>query len=543
MRRTRVVRSTLAVAALGLVALGCAKTEDTSSAPTTTVAPDPVPGGALAFGLTAEPGGFDPSSNPMTPASWMIAKAVYDPLVAMGTDGKAHPFLAQSLEPNADFTVWTIKLREGITFHDGTPLDAQAVVTNLEDRRKGVVSAQALTIISKVAAVDPLTVEVTMASPWANFPIVMTDQIGFIVAPSTITGAERTAAVKPVGTGPFVFKDWQKNQSILATKNPQYWMKDAKGRSLPYLEEVEFKVLPDSASRIAGLTTGDLNAFHAPEPPIAAKFLRGELPDLKFDVDRNGGDELFITLNMAGGPFTDRKLREAAVRAIDRNDLNAKLFGGQLELANGPYPEGSTWGASTTYPGYDAEAAKALVAEVGGGAPIPVKLTMINTTDYGLIANYLKERWDAVGFSVTIETVDETPFAARAVTGASDAFAFPYWYAVDPDGLWHLLTSQNAKPNGEIGLNFARWKSPTVDQAIDDGRRQTDVAARQADYQKVWDEMGRDLPYFFLVHNAWTIAWSPTVHNMDTLTLPDGAEGDPFIWGNSYLTQVWLSDQ
>ena len=163
--------------------------------------PGPRDGGTLDIGVPSVLAQWSPAGTAWNAAELQAGRAVYDRLVSRDADDVPVPELASDLTPNADFTVWTITVRPGVTFHDGTPLDATAVVANLEAQRTSPVAAALLVPIASVQAATATTVVVTTTTPWSTFPQVLTTQVGYIAAPSVLTGA----SADPIGTGPFAY--------------------------------------------------------------------------------------------------------------------------------------------------------------------------------------------------------------------------------------------------------------------------------------------------------------------------------------------------
>ena len=214
-------------------------------------------------------------ANPWTPAAMQCdsycqqrARTFYDPLAAYGADLEVHPFLAESIEPNADFTEWTVKLREGISFHDGTPLNADAVIYNLQATGTGVLVAGALTDVAKVPSqADPNVMELkiekdghltftiftgkggdpTKPVPWVDFDAYLAGQWGLIASPTWLEAVKADPAWRPSPSapGPFIFESYAPRDRLVVTKNPDYWMQDSEGRQLPYLDRIEFRVIED----------------------------------------------------------------------------------------------------------------------------------------------------------------------------------------------------------------------------------------------------------------------------------------------------------
>ena len=243
----------------GTTASGGAGTTAAGGADTTGgAALEPVAGGKLIMGIEADTGSpWEPSKALLAIAGHTVIRSVYDSLTIVTVDGQVVPYLAESVTPNDDFTVWTIKVREGVSFHDGTPLNSAAVIDNLNRHAASFLTAKVLTDVAKnpdgtlqVAAVDDLTMTITMSRPWVPFPLYLSGAIGYMASPTWQAAADSDPALeaKPVGTGPFVFKSYLPGESFTATKNPSYW-----NQPYPYLDEVEFRVIPDALTRSSAL--------------------------------------------------------------------------------------------------------------------------------------------------------------------------------------------------------------------------------------------------------------------------------------------------
>ncbi len=250
-----------------------------------TVAPmaSPAPGGHLTISGDAE------VSNPWTPAAmrcdsycYTRARTFFDQLAVFGDDGQVHGMLAESIEPNDDYTEWTIKLREGISFTDGSPVNAAAVIYNLQAAGTGVlVSALVKDVakvpdpnnpdrmILKIEQLDDLTLVIYTGDdgdpdqplPWRNFPHTLTGQWGLIASPFWLAEVAENPelATQPVGSGPFVVDSYEPRGSLEVSRNPDYWMTDAEGNQLPYLDSISFRVIEDSEISVEALQSGDVD--------------------------------------------------------------------------------------------------------------------------------------------------------------------------------------------------------------------------------------------------------------------------------------------
>src|SRR6056297_1398341 len=200
-----------------------------------TVAPDdevgdPVPGGTLRYGLEADVDGLNPASSALSAPGLMMSQAVFDSLVAYDVDGNAVPYLAESVEPvDGDLATWQLKLREGIEFHDGTPVNAEAVQVNFETQRLdplvGLAVRPYYPETDATTLIDDLTIQFNLLDPNAQFPKALTGQLGYLASPTWLAAAleDPTLNQQPVGTGPFVFDSRSADSVTRFVRNEDWW--------------------------------------------------------------------------------------------------------------------------------------------------------------------------------------------------------------------------------------------------------------------------------------------------------------------------------
>jgi ABC-type transport system substrate-binding protein len=248
----RCSRALLVLVALTLAACsgGDDDRPDDGAAPTTTTTAEVVPGGSLAIGLEDEVDGVDPAQGVFSYSALTVALAVFDPLLVERTDGEVVPYLAASFEGNDDATEWRIGLRDGVTFSDGAPLDALAVVAAFNRLVAAPFLQQALRPLLSVTAVDPRTVVLT-SEPWPELPALLTGQLGLVPAPTMADGRH------PIGTGAFTVEELVEGEPVRLARNDTYWRSDD---DLPLLDELELHAEPDVERRVALVTNGELDA-------------------------------------------------------------------------------------------------------------------------------------------------------------------------------------------------------------------------------------------------------------------------------------------
>ena len=563
-RRRAVVLSAIAtVASLGLVASACGSSSEggggsgAADEPAGEVGTDitlaadgePTPGGSLRFGLGGETDGWNPTVNRWTGDGTEVGLAIFDPLAAYTADGDVAPYLAESFEHNGDFTEWTIGLREGPTFHDGTPVDAAAVARTMEGFRLSPLTSANLEPIESIETPDPRTVVIHTKVPWSSLPVGFTGQAGAIAAPSQLDDPD--GARNPVGSGPFEFVSWEPDTALVVERYDGYWRTDERGAQLPYLDQITFVPIPESDQRVNALESGDLDMTYLVDSDAVSR--ARELAadgDLQV-VEQPGQTEVtFVMLNMAAPPFDDATARLAVAHATDREAFAEVIGGGVVTPARTLFRPGTEWYSDIPIPGYDPDAAREDLAEWSAahdGQALAFTLN-IQPTPAGLSqGRFLQEQWQAVGMEVELKQAEATTFLLDAVMGQYEAVVWGQFGSPDPDYEQVWWRSTNAKPIGEISLNFPRHIDPATDAALDDARATDDPATRKEAFDRVQERLAEDLPYIYLTYLQPVVAAGNRVRGIANGPLPDGQPARPLGGPGSFsyhtfLTQTWLAD-
>ena len=518
------------MASMLIMASCSSSSKESSGAATTLDEAQPVSGGTLTFGLTSETNGWNPTKDQWSIDSHLVASSFYEPLVAVGPDYDLVPQLAQAIDHNDDFTQWTIRLRPDVTFHDGTPCDAEAVKANLEASKSGI-GALALTIIDSIETPDPLTVVINMNAPWSAFPGALAGQAGYMVAPKSL--ADDTASSHPVGTGPFVFGDWTPDRRLRVTKNPNYWQ-----AGLPHLDEIDYQPMVDNTTRAAAVESGSLDMMMTLQPSDAAKF---RSKDGFRVVTDNGAEETHVMLNFARPPFDNELARRAIVHATDHDAVVQAIGPGVLETADSPFAPGEPWHAAEThYGGFDPDAAASEVAayEQQTGQPLRFTLTTFPDDISVQTSQLLKEMWTNAGADVTIQAIEQSAFISGIVVGDFQATMSSNFGYGDPDFNYIFWHSSLMAPLGQISLNFSHNADPQVDAALDAARKTDDVDARGEQYQIVSQRLNDDFAYVWLYRTAVTLVASDEVGGLSSIGDAGFARADAKPW----IARLWLAN-
>ena len=311
----------------------------------------------ITIAMQLEPPHLDPTSAAAQAIDSVVYTNIFEGLTRFMGDGSVVPGLAESWEISDDGTVYTFKLREGVTFHDGTAMDAEDVKFSLDRAMaEDSVNAQKALFagIETVEVVDPLTVKVTLSEPNGNFLFNMAWGDAVIVAPESI----ETIQTNPVGTGAFTFGDWVQGDSITLNRNPNYWGEQ------PALETATFKFISDPTAAFAAMMAEDVDAFdNFPAPENLPQFEAD--PRFQVIVGSTEGETILSTNNKKP-PFDDIRVRQALAHAIDRQAIiDGAMFGYGTPIGTHFAPHNPAYVDLTGTSNYDPKKAAELLAEAG----------------------------------------------------------------------------------------------------------------------------------------------------------------------------------
>jgi peptide/nickel transport system substrate-binding protein len=411
-----------------------------------------------------------------------------------------------------DGTVYTFTLREGVSFHDGSPFNAEAVVFNFErmlnedhpyhDTGPFPLSFFFSAVEGGRGSRRPHR-PFTLNAPYAPFLSNLAYPTGLIVSPAAVMEHGAEFGRNPSGTGAFTFTEWRSNEAVVIEGNPDYW------DGAPALEAVVFRPITDANTRVAEMLSGGIDMM-VEVPPVALSEFEGDGFTI---VEQAGPHVWFLILNMREGPFTEQLVRQAANYAINKTAWSNDVLEGTAEVAAGPTPPAFAWAYNEElepYP-YDPDRARELLAEAGIENP---EITFYVTEggsgmlDPVAMGTAIQADLEAVGFDVTIETYEWNTFLGRVnpgLEGEADA-AQMAWMTNDPDTLPYLALRTEAWPeNG--GFNSGYYSNPEVDALLEEARTATDQDRRAELYREMQVIVQEDAPWVFVanwVQNAVT---------------------------------------
>jgi peptide/nickel transport system substrate-binding protein len=516
---------------------------ENGSTTSTTVAP--VAGGTVTFGSFVPLGGFDPIGavrGVYGCCGGVELSAIYDVLLEYDSEtGEYSGRTAESFTPNADFTEWTLKLRPGIKFTDGTDYNAEAVALNVE-RHRGPASLSAskplvARFIESVTAVDETTAVFTLKEAWSGLPTLLTKEVGMIASPAAIAkaGDAFNGAPGDSGAGPFKLASFKPGESIELVKNPDYWGGEV------YLDGLKFVQLGSEANTYESLKAGTIQAMYTRNAQVVADIKEDDAPHVTMSFNPMGVGFVFnsgITVTCQGGqpeihcegqadgasvstdPSTaELKVRQAFVAAIDPEVINTRAFDGTATITRELFPEPIPWAPGIEQPGYDVDRAKELVEEAkaeGWDGKLALRVPNTNA-EVGIAAETMLE---IAGFDVDLNSNEDTNALVSAVLGRRDFEAT----------VWSLgMSDEIANNYAQFSLSFQGdqprygYSSPELDEALERLRVAGDAATQEAAMSDVTQILADDLPFISFSVGEETLAYA---ENLQGLQYIGGARVD-----------------
>lgn len=468
---------------------------------------------SLRIGLQEDPDILDPAQGVSFVGREVFA-ALCDKLVDVDRNLKIVPQLATEWSWSPDAKALTLKLRDGVKFHDGTALDAEAVKANLdryrmapESKRKGELKP-----VKEVLVVDPHTIRIELTAPYAPLLAVLADRTGMILSKDALAKEGDKIGTKPVCSGPYRFVERVAQDRIVVERFPEYW--DAKSIGI---DRIIYTPVPDSTVRLANLQSGSLDIVER----LAATDVKAveEDPKLRL-VSSTALAYNVLSINLHHGPAAenplgrDPKVREAFELALDRKALNDVVFDGHFVPSNQPEPPGTRYSdPDHPVPPRDVAKAKALLATAGIPRPA-FTLTTANATSGLQIAQVVQSMAGEAGFDISIRAIEATTMVQHTSSGDYQ-MALAIWSGrPDPDGnISYWLACDGF-------LNWGKYCDAKFDGLLETARSTIDPEARQKLYREATDIYMAARPALFLHHYTWLWGISRKVDGFQTH--PDG---------------------
>lgn len=525
-------------------------------------------GGAISVGLRAETANWIPGEAVGTGAL-MVALSIYDPLVSLTADGDFEPFLAESIDHNDDASEWTVTLRDGVLFADGSPLDAETLKWNFDTihHREGSRTLSTLTNagVLDMEVVDPLTVRYLLDGPNAGFPDVLRGAVGWPISRLAYEADPKGYGQNPVGTGPFVMTEWIRDDRIVVKRNENYWFKAANGDQLPYLDQITFRPIPDENSRTQSLASNDLQMIHSSRGSFIKQII--DLVEAgPYEYSLHTGNTAAATyLNVLVPPFDDTRVRQALAYASNM-DAIAQILGddGLTEPTFQLFSTDSPWyspAADAAYPeadGRNLDAAIELLdayrndpnrsdGKAVGAALDPIKYMCPTDPVQVQMAALYQGLWDDLGVEVKVDTVDEPTLVSRFVGSAdtSPPFVGDYdtscTYISGGEGDPFTAIAGAFGPVATTPGNITNFTDPRIDDLLEDLKSTVDLATRKEIVEKISIIVAEEAPIIWASKTPTIVAYSNKLHGVKDWRLPSGELGNGTPVGDARFHQVFIA--
>lgn len=477
-----------------------------------TLAGMPASAQTLRIGLAEDPDILDPSLA-RTFVGRIVFAGLCDKLFDLDEKLNIVPQLATAYEWGGDNKSLLIKIRSGVTFHDGEKLDAEAVKYNL-DRHKTMPGSNRrgeLAPVTSVEVVDPLTVKLNLSAPFAPLLSVLTDRAGMMVSPKAAKEAGDKFGAKPVCSGPFKFVERVAQDRIVLEKHPGYW-----NSKEIHFDRIVYLPIVDATVRLANLKSGQLDFIER----MAASDVPGLRSDSRFKIAKIveiGYQGITVNVDKSdmakGNPLgRDPRVREAFELSLDRDGIVQVVMEGEAQAGNQwVAPTNTYYAKNVPIPKRDLNKAKQLLREAGVTNPSFTLMTPTNT-DQQKIAQVVQAMAKEAGFDVKIQSTEFATSLNLADKGQFEAYILAWSGRADPDGNVHTMLHSTGP------TNYAGYKG--VDQLIEESRTSLDLAKRQATYQQIAAQVSKDRPIVYLYHRHWL--WAHTAKLSGLRTVPDG---------------------
>jgi peptide/nickel transport system substrate-binding protein len=563
MRSFRRWCSVFALAAL--VAVSCGDSggdgDDGSTTPGSTLAGAPTTlqpqtGGTVRFGAYQHIAGMDPLVSLGSGTSGGIqTAAIYDTIMRYDVETKTYkPQTAETVTANTDSTEWTIKLRAGIKFTDGTDYDAEAVRFGLNRHRSGVPGGPTTTncaeyvacprntlssivymaLIKDMQVVDKLTLKVTLNEPWTSFPYALAAEPSMIPSPTALKKCDGTKNpntcdfnLKPIGAGPFMVESFSPGDSINLVRNPNYW------NGPTYLDGIRFVSLNDAGGMktYESYTTGGIDVAYLRSPDAVDAAHKAKLTG--FSTVEQAGEILLLNMGAvltctnqqpaplctgkpdgptATTPATQNlKVRQAIALAFDPITFNQRVYSGVGTPGTALFQDSFPWNPGVPGPKQDIEAAKKLVTEAkaqGWDGSIRVNFSNTPSGQAGGLA--IEAMLKAVGMNVILDTSKDPTATQAMVTTQKNFDAANFGTAIGPDdsAIWSVAQNlSSTSPSNRVG-----FKSEKVDQALKDLRVAKTDDQRKAAFKVIAEEVNALVPWVTRLAQETFRVISPKVH-------------------------------
>lgn len=484
----------------GLVLAGCSSSKTStkqSSSDNTKVSKVTKKGKDITIAVAANFISLDPHDTNDT-LSNSAEKTMYEGLFGFDKDMKIVPLLATSYKANDDATEFTIKLRQGVKFQDGTPFNAEAAKVNIDrlaDQNNHLKRNSLFAVVKETKVIDDYTIKVILKEPFGAMINNFAHPAAMMISPAALKKYGKDIARHPVGTGPYEFVEWKPGDHLTVKKNPNYWQKGK-----PKLDQITFKPVPENGSRIAMLKTGEAD-FIYPVPTESAKDVNGQ----EGIVVKNDPSIIvrYLSMNTMKKPFNNVKVRQAINYAINKEAFLKVVNNGYGSVLDSIIAPNTQFYSKQQVYKYDPEKAKKLLKEAGYANGFTATLWGGNSSTTTKAMEFIQQQLSLVGIKVNIVPMESGTMDSKiwGVNNPKDAEIELYYGGWSPStgdadwGIRPLLSSESFPP---ASYNTAYYKNDEFDSLIKQALQTADPAARKEAYAKAQKIAWDDAPWAFL---------------------------------------------
>ncbi len=466
----------------------------------------------LRIGLQADPDALDPATSGSFTTRIVMA-ALCDKLIDVDATLNYVPQLATAWRWEDDARTLVLTLRPNVFFHDGTPFDAEAARVNLERYRSAPESQRKTELrpVTAVEVVDPATIRLRFAEPYAPILAVLSDRAGMMMSPRALAAQGNQISQNPVCSGPFKFVERVMQERIVTERFDRYW--DA---AAIHLDRVVYQTVVSSTVRLANLRAGALELIERVAPTDLA--IVRAAPRLRLQDSPALG---YITMSInvgrgprAAGPLGNPRIREAFEASIDRNVINQVVMDGAFIASNQPQAPGTPfYNPDRPVPARDVARARRLLAEAGSPR-VAFTLMVPNSPVDQQVGEVIQSMAAEAGIDVRVQPTEGSTIVAATNRGDYEAAMVIWSGRADPDGNVSIWLQCDGF------VNWGRYCNREVDALLAEARRRTDTAERQALYRRASALYLDDRPHLFLYH--YRLFWAMTDRLTGFRPHPDG---------------------
>ncbi|MCL2533186.1 MAG: ABC transporter substrate-binding protein [Nocardiaceae bacterium] len=464
---------------------------------------DPVSGGTLTFAGYAFITGFDPAKTQASGATGGTEMAaIYDLL--MGWDaasGTFEPQLAQSLRPSDDLRTWTLSLRDGVTFSDGSQVTSEAVVASIDryNANKGANAQVWTSSVAEMQTPDPRTVVFVLNQPWSEFPAMLAGGHGMILAPASYAGEKFT----PIGAGPFTVKRFMPNEELLLNRRADYW------NGMPYLDTLRFVPIVGDQAKVEALDSGGVQAVYLRSAEVVARAMAANRPGY---VDTSSLGSIVLVNNRPGRPGADVRVRQAMAYATNVDTFDQRVLAGEGLPGAEIFQPWSKWHGDVAPVGFDPAKAKELL-DAAKHDGFDGKVTYVGLADPAAQQSALtiQAMLQAVGFTVTIDYQNNTADLVKKMYAEHDFdLAYGAFSLFDSAPYIRLFSAmQSTSTNNALG-----YADPRMDAALAAVQAAPGDDAKRTALDDVQSLVNETTPFLTLGALATFIPWQQNVHGV-----------------------------